>query len=162
GSIQAPPDAKKTLDPGLGNDGTTVAAASQRPDLATVTANLHEIARSYDRKRASRFPTKRELISSLRRAELRRLFEQRDSAGSPGVDDELIRLQLLLELGLTGPEAVRRFSGLVENGQLERIIAVADANWAYWSCDATHTAAQKTGERANLTFDEFKACGGFK
>jgi hypothetical protein len=109
-----------------------------------------------------RHPVKRDVVASLRRADLLRLWEQRDEAGGPpGRDVELGRLQLLLELGLPGTEAHKRAPWLPD-GALERTIAAANANAAFWAGDATHTIADKIGERVELTFDEFKACGGFK
>jgi hypothetical protein len=115
-----------------------------------------------DRERAKRSPVKRDIVASLRRAELvERLWKHRDEAGPPRRDEQLRRMRLLLELGLPAVEARRRAPWLGD-GALEEMIDAAHANAAYWAADATHTIADKIGERIELTFDEFKACGGFR
>lgn len=116
-----------------------------RGPLPSARAQQAEIKRRYARRR----PPKPQRVKSIRRAQVLRLLHHRHGAILP--DDEGARdaLQLLLELGLTGPDALRR-APWAQGDELERLIDAADHNWPAWAKGIPERLAQ----RLAVTFEE--------
>jgi hypothetical protein len=105
-------------------------------------------------------PITKDQLNSLRRGELKRLFRAR--YGGPTLPDgpnNRANLQLMLELGLTGPEAHRLAPWAGED--LEPIINASVGNWGYWA-NSGQRLADLIGNRVDLTFEEYKLYGPFK
>jgi hypothetical protein len=107
-----------------------------------VGAKKAEIARRYSRER--RPSSQLERILSLRRSQIIRLFKYRDGLH----DDEAGRadLRLLLDLGLSGPEAMM-VAPWISPGELQHLIDDSNAHPRFWKPDAL-------GNRVELTFEE--------
>jgi hypothetical protein len=107
-----------------------------------VEAKKAEIARRYTRER--RPFSQLERILSLRRSQLIRLFKYRDGLH----DDEAGRadLRLLLDLGLSGPEAMM-VAPWISPGELQHLIDDSNAHPQFWKPDAL-------GNHVELTFEE--------
>jgi hypothetical protein len=109
-------------------------------------AQMAEIERRYARGR----PPKPQRIKSFRRAQVLRLLNHRHGA-VPDDDAGHDALQLLLELGLTGMEAIRIAPWCVGD-PLNRLIEAADSNWPFWS--KSKKIPEQLAQRLAVTFKE--------
>lgn len=99
-----------------------------------------------------------DMLFSMRRKEVRRLLSYRGAIDPINSAD----LTLLLELRLNGMDA-QRLAPWISGDGLDALIAEADNNVSYWRIILSKQQVKdKIGERLELSFDEFKACGGFK
>ena len=135
------------------------------------SARHAEIARRY-RRGEWRDQQKPDRIKSVRREQIVRVLRDRHAKklsellaspyavrGPGGLlsDDRDGRgmLQLLFELGLTGP-AAQALAPWAAADEVARLIAAAEDNRAAWARDDGQTAAERIGDRIELTFEEFK------
>jgi hypothetical protein len=96
-------------------------------------------------------------IRSVRRRQVLQLIKDRHGGHLPNNAVGRSDLQLLLELGLTGPEA-QRLALWIAGNELERLIYAADNNWPAWS-RSNGTPAALIGERVRLRFEEYARLG---
>jgi hypothetical protein len=101
-----------------------------------------EIAARHRRKKPS--PTKLERVLSMRCSQLTRLFNDRDELHNDDIGRT--NLQILLELGLTGPMA-KKVAPWISAEELRRLIEHVDAYPRHWTAAAL-------GNRVELTFEE--------
>jgi hypothetical protein len=98
---------------------------------------------------------KADRIRSVRRAQVLRVLRDRHGVTLP--DDQRGRdaLQLLFELGLTGPDA-QLLAPWAAPEEIDRLIEDADNNWAAWFKSSDETITERVGRRLELTFGEYR------
>jgi hypothetical protein len=118
-----------------------------RPSQDQVGARLAEVARRYRRPWANQ--TKADRIKAVRRREVLKLLHDRHGQCLP--DNAVSRddLQILFELGLNGPDAMKLAPWAAP--ELENLMAAADANFGTWW---NGKPAKLLGQRLEVTFDE--------
>jgi len=118
-----------------------------RGPLPSARAQQAEIKRRYSRRR----PPKPQRVKSIRRVQVLRLLHHRYGEILPNDESGRAALQLLLELGLTGPEALRR-APWAQGNELDSLIDAAENNWPAW---AKGTSIPKMiAQRLAVTFEE--------
>ncbi len=125
--------------------------------MTTVAARRADIALRYGGGGPEGFKPKPDRIRSVRRRQVLQLIKDRHGGDLPDNAVGRSDLQLLLELGLTGPEA-QRLAPWIAGNELELLIYAADNNWPAWS-KSNGTPAALIGERVRLRFEEYARLG---